>query len=136
MTTGTQEDTVTDFDITGLAELAADVERAEQEIKREAFALVKRHAQELQKQWRANARQTALPHGKHYPRSITAEQIPITDPITWEVGPDSALRQGGMGRGFEYGSANQPPHWDGSRATVAQEPKFNADIDKLMKDVL
>jgi hypothetical protein len=102
-----------------------------------AYPLVKEHALALQRRWQENARATAGRHGKHYPRSITAEQI-TTDPgaVVWEVGPDRTRKQGSMGAGFEYGGPHQPPHLDGARATTATEPEFNAAIEELNRGLL
>ncbi|WP_431903639.1 hypothetical protein [Nonomuraea sp. bgisy101] len=121
------------LDASELLALAGEIDGAAEQVVAEAFPLVKRHALELRNQWRDNARETARRHGKYYPRSITAEQIPDAAAVEWEIGPDSSLPQGGMGRGFEYGGARQPPHWDGARATRAVEPIFNADVDALMR---
>jgi hypothetical protein len=101
-----------------------------------AYPLVKEHALKLQERWRDNARETSGRHGKHYPRSITAEQIYALDAAVWEVGPDRAYKQGSMGAGFEYGGPNQPPHLDGARATVATEPEFNAAVDAFARSLL
>lgn len=92
----------------------------------EAPDVVKQEAQRLRNDWRDNARRTAGRHGKHYPSSITMEQ---EEGATWEVGPDSAYPQGGMGRGFEYGSVNQPPHLDGMRAAMAAEPRLEKAVE-------
>ena len=43
------------------------------------------------------------------------------------TGPDSGMKQGRMGRGFEFGSVNQPPHLDGLRAM----PLAAARLDRL-----
>lgn len=70
----------------------------------------------LAKDWQANARETSGAHGKHYPNSITSELVFGVGSIAVEAGPDSSMKQGRMGRGFEFGSQNQPPHLDGLRA--------------------
>ncbi|MFI6299548.1 hypothetical protein ACIBEJ_48695 [Nonomuraea sp. NPDC050790] len=103
-----------------------------QRVAEGAYPLVKEYALKVEKQWRRNARESAGSHGKHYPRSITAEQIPSSSAAEWEIGPDRARKQGSMGRGFEFGSVNQPPHLDGARATVAIEPEFNAAVERLV----
>ncbi|MGW4663182.1 hypothetical protein [Streptosporangium sandarakinum] len=101
-----------------------------------AYPIVKEHALKLRDRWRENAKETAGRHGRHYPRSITAEQVFDRSAAEWEVGPDSALPQGGMGRGFEFGSINQPPHLDGAWATIETEPEFNAAVDNLTRSLL
>lgn len=94
------------------------------------FEAVEQAAKELQRRWRANARRTAGAHGKHYPSSITSEQIPSADAV-WEVGPQYGRKQGSMGPGFEFGSVNQPPHWDGTTAFYELESVFQRDLETL-----
>ncbi|WP_157099361.1 hypothetical protein [Microbispora sp. ATCC PTA-5024] len=125
-----------DLDGSELLKLAAEIGADSRKVAEGAYPLVKRYAMDLRNEWRDNARSTARKHGKLYPRTITAEQIPIRDGVEWEVGPESELPQGGMGRGFEYGSVNQPPHWDMTRAAVSVEPRFNAAIDELARSFL
>lgn len=67
-------------------------------------------------EWASNARETSGEHGIHYPDSITAELVFDVGGISVDVGPDKSKKQGSMGRGFEFGSRNQPPHLDGLRA--------------------
>lgn len=125
-----------EIDGSALLDLVRYLDNAEHQAAEKTYPVVKQHAQELRNQWRDNARDTAKKHGKLYPKTITAEQIPRADAIEWVVGPESALPQGGMGRGFEYGSVNQPPHWDGANAAIAQEPKFLADLDRIVRELL
>lgn len=66
--------------------------------------------------WRANAVATSGVHGKHYPNSIDSELVFDLTGVSVDTGPNSAKKQGRMGRGFEFGSENQPPHLDGLRA--------------------
>ncbi|MFB4285700.1 hypothetical protein ACBJ59_61310 [Nonomuraea sp. MTCD27] len=126
-----------ELDASELLAISEWIDDGERRAAEGAYPLVKEHALALQKLWQENARQTAGKHGKHYPRSITAEQI-NTDPgaVVWEVGPDRARKQGSMGAGFEYGGPNQPPHLDGARATVAIEPEFNAAVDAFARGLL
>lgn len=117
-----------------LDKLATDLRAAAEQAAQRAHQVVKDHSTQLRNQWRNNARRSAGAHGKHYPASITIEETSRTGVIAYEVGPDSAMEQGGMS--FEYGSSNQPPHWDGLRAAVQQEPKFIKDIKDITKDFL
>lgn len=71
---------------------------------------------ELKGKWRANATETAGDHGRLYPLAITYETHLKASGIDVEIGPESGRPQGGMGPGFEFGSANQPAHLDGQRA--------------------
>jgi hypothetical protein len=125
-----------DLDGSELLALAAYFEETKVEVVRKTYPVVKQHAQELLDQWQKNAKETARRHGKHYPKAITAEQMPVTNEILWEVGPERMRKQGGMGPGFEYGSRNQPPHLDGARAAIQQEPKFIASLDEIIRGLL
>lgn len=120
-----------DLDFSELLRVGEDIEDRAQKVAEGAYTLVKEQALALQKRWRQNARDTAGQHGKHYARSITAEQIPSMAAAEWEVGPDRAFKQGSMGAGFEYGSVHQPPHLDGARATTTIEPGFQAAVETL-----
>ena len=86
--------------------------------------------------WADNARATSGAHGVHYPDSIDHERKFGGLGVAVEVGPNSGKKQGGMGRGFELGSQNQPPHLDGTRALPAAEARLSkladAAIDALM----
>ncbi|MBG0828553.1 hypothetical protein HS041_12315 [Planomonospora sp. ID67723] len=125
-----------DIDATELYSLIGVFENAKQDAARRTYPVVKEHAQALRDQWRDNARQSAGRHGRHYPRAITAEQMASSADIEWEVGPESRLPQGGMGRGFEFGSVNQPPHLDGMQAANAQEPKLLKALDDIARGLL
>ena len=67
-------------------------------------------------EWASNARETSGVHGIHYPDSIDSELVFNLSGVSVDVGPNAARPQGSMGRGFEFGSENQPPHLDGLRA--------------------
>ena len=86
-------------------------------------------------QWAENARATSGVHGKHYPNSIDAE-LQFSANLSVEIGPNSAKKQGVMGRGFEFGSVNQPPHLDGLKAvdkmTPVVEQVARAAIDQVL----
>lgn len=77
--------------------------------------------EETARRWADNARATSGVHGKHYPDSIDSE-LKFSANLSVEVGPNSAKKQGVMGRGFEFGSVNQPPHLDGVKAVDTMIP--------------
>lgn len=83
-------------------------------------------------EWRANAVETSGEHGKHYPNSIDSELSFGIGDISVEVGPNSAKKQGSMGRGFEFGSINQPPHLDGLRALDGMQQRAERMVDSAM----
>jgi hypothetical protein len=88
------------------------------------------------REWQANARETSGAHGKHYPSTITSELVFDLGGISVDIGPESARRQGGMGRGFEFGSRNQPPHLDGLRALDGAQQRIERMVDATIGHLL
>jgi hypothetical protein len=86
-------------------------------------------------EWRANATATSGAHGKHYPKSIDAE-LTFSTNLSVEVGPNSSKPQGVMGRGFEFGSANQPPHLDGLKAVDKMTPVVEVAARSALDSVI
>lgn len=84
------------------------------------------------REWAANARETSGEHGKHYPDSIDAELVFDVSGVSVDVGPNSAKKQGSMGRGFEFGSVNQPPHLDGLRALDGLQVRAERMVDSAI----
>lgn len=80
-------------------------------------------------EWRKNAVETSGEHGRFYPDSISAGLVFDAGGISVDVGPDTSKKQGRMGKGFEFGSKNQPPHLDGSRALDLIAPRVERIID-------
>jgi len=87
-------------------------------------------------EWQSNATATSGEHGKHYPASVTSELVFDAGGISVDTGPDSSMPQGGMGKGFEFGSVNQPPHLDGTKAMTAMEPRVETIIDAAIGHLL
>ncbi len=126
-----------EIDASELAAALRDLDEMPDRVKLNAHTVVESYAEKLRNQWRDNARSTAGKHGKHYPRSITASSTSAgVGDVSWEVGPESALPQGGMGPGFEYGSVNQPPHLDGARAAEVIEPLFRRAVEDMIDRAL
>ena len=121
------------IDVSEVRALAADLSTMGARVVKPMAEMFDETGDDLRDLWRTNARRTSGKHGKHYPNSITAERKLGTDIIV-EVGPDRALRQGSMGRGFEFGSKNQPPHLDGQKAANAIEPKIDRRIAEVLRD--
>lgn len=115
-----------DFGFDGLDSLVIDLETAGPRALAASRDVTRKAASDLMDRWRVNARATSGKHGRHYPGSITAEARVELGAISYEVGPEVGRRQGGMGRGFEFGSVNQPPHLNGTKAADSVEPGFVA----------
>ena len=104
--------------------LAMDLGNASRGLAREMFNIYDQAGEAYAEDWANNARATSGVHGKHYPDSIDHEQKFGGFGVEVEVGPNSGKPQGRMGRGFELGSVNQPPHLDGTRALPAAEERL------------
>ncbi len=87
-------------------------------------------------QWSSNARATSGEHGKHYPDSIDSELVFDLSGVSVDVGPNSGKPQGSMGRGFEFGSVNQPPHLDGLRALDSMGERAEKMVDATIGHLL
>lgn len=123
-----------DLEIDGADELAAAFEDAPIEVLGALRRAVDVSAERLQRDWRANARKSSGRHGKRYPSSITYDVSDDDDGVSADIGPDRARLQGRMGPGFEYGSVNQPPHYDGAKAFAANEQRFADQVANAVED--
>lgn len=133
---------MTELNITveGADELAAALELAPAEVSTSLFEVLDDSAQRLQDDWRRGARRSAGSHGKYYPRSITHDLHRADGAIWADIGPDSSMPQGGMGRGFEYGSVHTAPHPDGAVAFAGNAQRFydavGQRVDEIIRQVL
>lgn len=104
-------------------DLAQDFGKASRGVAAGLYVVYKEAGEAFAKDWADNARETSGEHGKHYPDSITSETR-VALGVQVETGPDRSKKQGSMGRGFEFGSQNQPPHLDGARALPIAERRL------------
>lgn len=117
-------------------ELAFDLGRAPARVVPAVIATFTEAGEALALAWSANAVATSGAHGVHYPSSITSEAKFSLGGINIETGPDSSMKQGSMGRGFELGSQNQPPHLDGLRALGPVEAALSRTAETVIRGVL
>lgn len=116
--------------------LAADLSAVSRKMVVPMRSVFKESGDLLAKEWANNARATSGTHGKHYPNSIDADLTFSLGNIEAEVGPNSGKPQGVMGRGFEFGSVNQPPHLDGLKAVDKLEPLVEKVIEAAVSDLI
>lgn len=76
------------------------------------------------------ARESAGKHGKHYPRSITAETRKGYSAV---YGPVSGRKQADMS--FEWGSRNQPPHLDLNKSADIVGPALPGEVRNMYRDL-
>jgi hypothetical protein len=124
-------------DVSGLLSLAVDLAGASAAVQREAPAVVAKGALNIKNDWRANAIATAGRHARIYPYSIGYDPVVAAAGFVEAIiGPDKEKPQGALGNLLEYGSVNNPPHNDGGRALIAEEPRFIAAVEALGLTVL
>ncbi|MER6487617.1 hypothetical protein ABT264_29180 [Streptomyces virginiae] len=111
-------------DVRQLAQLAVALEHDIPEVERAMVAAVTRGALNIKNDWRDNARASSGRHARLYPNSISYDVTPIPGGAKAEIGPDKGRAQGALGNLLEFGSVNNPPHNDGGRALLAEEPRF------------
>lgn len=91
----------------------------------------------MKRDWRANAAATAGRHARLYPLSISYDiTVRPGHGVSAVIGPDKNRMQGPLGNLLEFGSAKNPPHNDGGRALLAEQPRFIAAIEALGEELL
>ena len=110
-------------------DLARDFGKAPAAVAKGLFDAYRGAGEGFRDDWQHNARATSGEHGKHYPDSISTEMKFAGFSIEVETGPETGRKQGSMGRGFEFGSRNQPPHLDGVRAMPLAEARLTKLAD-------
>lgn len=123
-------------DTSELDALAADLVASGQSIGQRVRPVVQRGALNVKNDWRERATRSAGAHGRLYPLSIGYESREDPTGAFAEIGPDSGRPQGRMGRGFEYGSINQPAHMDFLAAAEAESPRFAKALADLLGGIL
>ncbi|MEV5138429.1 hypothetical protein AB0K71_05725 [Streptomyces syringium] len=118
-------------DVRELRQLAVALTRNMERAAPEMRGIVARGALNVKNDWRANAVATAGRHARAYPYSVSYDILPIPGGATAEIGPDKGRKQGPLGNLLEYGTVNNPPHNDGGRALLAEEPRFAAQVALL-----
>lgn len=78
-----------------------------------------------------NAKRTAGRHGKHYPNAMSAETKSAffgfgAGVYSAEYGPVVGRLQGSMS--FEFGSRNQPPHFDLAKSADVIGPSLAQEV--------
>lgn len=118
------------IDTSGLELLAAALAQANAEAARGAQQVVSRGALNIKRDWQTNARSTSGRYAPHYPRSIGYDLVTTPEGTSAVIGPDKGGPQGALGNLLEYGSSKNPPHNDGGRALLAEEPRFLAAVEE------
>jgi hypothetical protein len=121
----------------GLKELAADLQKAADEVEDRGKRIVGQGClnikKDAQKIIRAASMKGYLPH---YPRAISYDVKSSGGSIIGEVGPDRAKLQGGLGRLLEYGSQNNAPIPHLNPALDAEVPRFERYAAELAESLI
>ncbi len=120
------------FDMSELRKLAADLGGAGDRAQRGAASVVEKAAHNIKTDWRSNAAASNPSHAARYPYSIAYTKV---GDLEVEIEPQDGS-QGKFGAILEYGGVNNAPQHNGKRATEKEEPKFQAEIEKLGAKVL
>lgn len=123
-------------EVEGSAALAMAFESTPEQVQEVLIEVVEHSGQQLRDDWRKGARRTGRRHGRRYPTSITSTVGADAGRLYVDVGPEEDRRQGGMGRGFEYGSVHTPPHPDGATAFAANIEPFAKAVDDAIDGIL
>lgn len=119
----------------GIGDLASDLTKIPPALYREGRKVVSEGARVGASLARDSAQRTAGDHGKHYPKSITADRAASFfgfggGEIAAEYGPDANKLQGGMS--FERGSRNQKPHNDLAKSADVIGPAFVGEVGRMV----
>ena len=120
------------MDMIGGRELEAALGVVSATVTVAAREVVERGGLNVKKAWAENARGTAGAAARHYPGSISYDM----HGLEVEVGPDKGRTQGPLGNLLEYGSAHNPPHWDGQRALDDEAPRFEKALGDMLDGML
>jgi hypothetical protein len=120
--------------IDGGDELAADLDRAADQIADEAEKVVKKGDLNIKRSWAAAWQ--GLAHAPALPSALSYDTRRAGTVITSEIGPDKDRPQGALGNLLEFGSVNNAPHPGGVPALDAEEPRFVAALAAAAVKVL
>ena len=120
-------------------EFAAELLASATKAPVEAAKTVKKAAQNIKTEARANVLQTAPTHQAHAHRAITYDEPNILGArVTSEVGYDKDLPGGALGNLLEFGGGgdHSPPHRDLGRAMDDEAPHFEDFMLTMAKKIL
>jgi hypothetical protein len=123
-------------DVSQILALASEFAAASVEAERQAKAVVSKGALNVKNAWKRNAQASAGRHARYYPSTVGYDLHGGPGFVEAVIGPDKALPQGPLGNLLEYGSVHNPPHNDGGRALLAEEPRFLAAAEALATGAL
>ncbi|MFB7671677.1 hypothetical protein ACFC26_09690 [Kitasatospora purpeofusca] len=124
-------------DVRALEALAAELARAGPEAEQRGRQVVSRGALNIKRDWQQNARASSGRYAPHYPGTIGYDLVSVPGGGSGAViGPDKGGTQGPLGAILEYGSAHSPPHNDGGRSLLAEEPRFLAAVEAIVEGLL
>lgn len=89
-------------------------------------------AREFERAWRNDAAALHDSHAKFYPDSIDSEHKFGVGSIVVEVGPNTASKQGFLGRILEFGGERSPAYLTGLKALDRSEAAIEREVSGVM----
>lgn len=86
----------------------------------------------VERSWQNSARQVHGGSSHFYPESIDSEILPGFSSVTVEIGPNSAKKQGFLGKILEQGGERSPAYLLGLSALTGAEGPTERIIDQAM----
>lgn len=121
--------------IRGNDELIAELEAATGGALPGARQVVSKGALNVKTDWRRLW--SGIKHAPHIPRSIDYDLESDTDGASAQIGPqDDPVTQGFLGAILEYGGIHNAPVPGGQPAFDAEQPRFEAAADALLRKLL
>ncbi|MCZ3386326.1 MAG: hypothetical protein LH630_05045 [Actinomycetia bacterium] len=121
-------------DVSEILALAADLSLVGPKMVKPVLGVLDEMGNATALAWRGIAEVSSGETGRLYPPTIdhTARGT-FGGNLEVEIGPNAALGASARaGRGYEFGSVNQPPHLDGLKATTAAEPRVGKALDSAI----
>lgn len=117
-------------------DLAKDFGKASAKVASALYTVYKESGDAFAADWRANAVSTSGRTGHEYPPTIDSETK-----VSWGIhvttGPNPNLGRPALaGRGYEFGSRNQPAHLDGLHAMPLAERRLERAADAAIAFLL
>jgi hypothetical protein len=121
--------------IRGEKELVAEFDAAIKELPPKAKKIVAKGSVQIKADWRRRWR--GIAHAPRLPLSISYDITESAGEISSEIGPvDGPALQGFLGAIIEFGGIHNAPNPGGLPSLAAEEPKFAAQCDALLAELL
>lgn len=121
---------MTEFDMSEVRKLVADLEKIPAGAVKPLRGAVQSSARRIRDQMRSDA--SGHPHAPQFPSSITYETEEKAGSIAAEIGPDKGRAQGALGNILYFGTSKNGPVLDINGPLDAESPKFEQAIGDVV----